>query len=222
MRLAQKPLSESRAPTQDASARRDPAGYTCGMRPLVILIVLVACAAAIGCSSSGEGSVGGGSFDCNSGCDKLASAGCPKSQPKSECVSECEQELNQAGSCASAYNAVVSCAFQQPLTCSPSGEPTIDSNAALSSCLTQSVAYARCGACVEDSGDDDCDRCVKAQCCAERQATFDDPNIGAYTQCFQACNDSQCRTDCVNQYPSILEKAGASAKCQADKCGSAC
>ncbi|MEZ4226413.1 MAG: hypothetical protein R3B13_36040 [Polyangiaceae bacterium] len=188
-----------------------------------LLVLSLGCFA--GCSSGGSGSPNtGGSFDCSSGCDKLAGANCPNPDPKQTCVDECNNALNEAGSCRSAYAGLLNCFIARPFVCDASGQPSIDQDAALNACLTESIAYVKCGTCQADSSDGACTTCSKTKCCAQRQAIYDDPSFPAYTQCVSACpdGDTQCPQACNSKYPSVIQAGAAMTTCRSNSCATEC
>lgn len=186
---------------------------------LLVLGALVS----LNCSSSGSdgGGGGSGSFDCNTGCDKIVAVGCPNDN-KAKCMQECQDDLAQAGACSSQTGNLYNCLLGQPLSCDADGEASVDSSAISGACMTQAIDSARCSACVADSNDDACDSCQKQSCCTETKAIYDDPSFTAYYKCYTGCQDSTCQSNCIKQYPSIEQKGGAVSSCISSKCASAC
>jgi hypothetical protein len=176
-----------------------------------------------GCSSSGSsgGSGGGGNFDCTSGCQTIVAAQCPNDTQQG-CEQECSADMADQGSCAGTYSTYLGCVIKLPLHCGTDGKATIDQAGIMSSCSSTAISYAKCIACLADASDSACESCVKQSCCSEMQAIYNDPNISAYLQCYNACTDSACQSNCITQYPTIQDKGAAVSTCRQSKCASAC
>jgi hypothetical protein len=140
------------------------------------------------------------------------------SDPLQVCIDKCTDELaEEPQQCVSVQLGLSVCGLKK-LGCELGSGTAI-----LDACPNEAAAYTKCAACVPDPADDDpCDACAKQNCCAERKASFGDPNLIAFTECIGACSDAACYETCANQYPSIKSTAQALASCQATSCASAC
>ena len=186
------------------------------------LAVALGVVLASGCSSGDGGSGGGGgSFDCKSGCDKILAVKCPNDTME-KCTSDCETDLTEAGDCAGSLKSLYSCAINLPFTCDASGEASVEGSASIEKCYPQQVTYGKCVSCQSDPSDDPCDTCAKQNCCSELKGVYDEPSFKDYLICYNNCQDQTCESNCIQQYPGVLDKGKSIVACQNSKCASSC
>src|SRR5258706_7623267 len=94
-------------------------------------ILIGATLAAIGCSSSSDGSGGSSAgVTCETACTKADGLKCPNDDPHEVCVTTCEDTSNNYGdSCKSKYSAVLGCIVNKgTLVCGPDGKADVQEN----------------------------------------------------------------------------------------------
>jgi hypothetical protein len=160
------------------------------------------------------GSGGGGLMGdpgCEASCAKIVEAGCDVFQGL--CVADCETLLGPCDPELDAYNFCV--ADTGTVSCA-TGMPEI------TGCDMETAALDECLVCAPSGLDDDCNVCVKAQCCAQFVAWVTAPDIDVFYPCYEACTTSACLNGCIAASPVAGEAFITVAECATGPCATEC
>ncbi|GEM_PF-544231 len=145
-----------------------------------------------GGSGGGEtGGTGGGAsgLACQEACENLVSANCSEDGTVAECTTDCIEDMSaHLTECGTEAEAYVKCIATANIECKD-GQPDIPS------CNNVIVNYEVCIACLPDPHDDECDECMKQNCCTELQNLAKDYNSTTEDAYFE-CNEKHCVTEC--------------------------
>ena len=157
-----------------------------------------------------------GTPSCEAACEAIVGAACSGALDLEGCVDACTGNRATAADrgCGESYDSLLVCTANGPVTCSGATP--------IGSCDDENEAYIRCEACARPDLGSQCDRCMKRECCPEREAVHVSVDALYFLMCRDDCDDAACVEHCRTVFPSGIAEVDAMDGCEDFRCATVC